>query len=415
MSYYQKYLKYKLKYSSLKETLQYAGDHPNRILIFDFDNTITKIHTIGLVGPNKDLTKIDTMQKSDLLSDLFNDSNFINKLINFKNDGNNIGIASYGYKNVIKYILNKFNLTELFDDAILTPADFNLNEGYNVTKLLNGKNSIIEKFSQDWNQPDKHKIMLIDDDETNIFRAMNAGYYAIKSSTLGLKHINEIPIEQFIKGVYGPSNNCINGINVDGTCELNSKRIDLPTGEICCVKDIGYLIMNIPPENSPDYEPIRTLFENDIFKIPSKLNPNMPAHRYSWERFIWLYRWLQKDCIDQLKQNKQCKLYDNLKTFWNSKSFFPFISNPDALTIINQNKDQMLVRFSSTNPQKISVTYFNPDKNQVLNRRFSVNTDGKILFNDNKYYTFSDFILQFRAKYFNINKEIIDTMEYTII
>ena len=214
--YFQKYIKYKTKYLSLISQQQ-GGANVNG-LVFDFDNTITKFQLIINI-PFESISNYKSyvdQRTEDILSDLFKYSKFINNLRKFKNKGNYIGIASYGYKDVIKYVLDKFNLRDIFNDYILTPADFGLKEAVSATIQLDGKNKMIKTFQQQWNIMDKHKIMLVDDSEPNILRALKEGFYAIKSNEYGLIKENQDVLNKFMNGIFKPSSKCTDIINIEG-------------------------------------------------------------------------------------------------------------------------------------------------------------------------------------------------------
>lgn len=225
MSYFEKYKKYKTKYIKLKSQ---TGGNNKRVLIFDFDQTITKTGT----EPGID---IELYQ----LCELFNDQEFINKVKDFKDKGNMVAILSYGYREIIDAFLKNHGLTKLFG-TIFTPSVFGLQEGYEHIDKLDGKNKMISALLEALNLNellnDKSKVMLVDDNTKNVYRALIAGYNAILSDKTGLSNANKDILLNFMKGEYIKVDVCKNLIDYHGNCEKEHVLKHFQNGEVCCVK-----------------------------------------------------------------------------------------------------------------------------------------------------------------------------------
>jgi len=115
VNYQQKYFRYKSKYLKLRSHQKGGGGDESKLLVFDFDQTMTSVHVSSnlkqfVEGENKDKIPDQFVQKlvenlGDIRSQLFKNDDFLNKLRNFSRSGNTVGLASYGYKNVIEYFL----------------------------------------------------------------------------------------------------------------------------------------------------------------------------------------------------------------------------------------------------------------------------------------------------------------------
>lgn len=176
------------------------------------------------------------------------------------------------------------------------------------------------------------------------------------------------------------------------------------------LQEQGYLIKDFPRENDPYYTEVKEYLMENIFNICDE--NNNPYHRYTWNRFIWLYRWLGEKCIEEIKNNKFSKLVDNLKKIWKEKTFNPFISISMAEKNVLENNNTIYIRFSRTIPNDITITYYNISKDggYVLNSRHNVSEDCKIYFG--KYYDFDDFVLHVQLHVFNTANHIVYPVEY---
>ncbi len=224
MSYFEKYRKYKSKYLKLKNQ---AGGNKKRVLIFDFDQTITKINT----DPSIAVSYYE-------LSELFNDPDFIAELRKFKEAGNIIAIISYGYRDIIDKFIIHHKLEGLFG-TIFTPTVFGLREGYEHIDKLDGKNKMINALNQmlDLNT-EKSQIMLVDDNKNNVYRALLAGYNSILSDSTGLNQKKKDVLIKFMKGEYVKVDMCKNLINNQGACEEGHQLKHFEDGEVCCIKPL---------------------------------------------------------------------------------------------------------------------------------------------------------------------------------
>ena len=149
------------------------------ILAFDFDYTLLKIHSCG------ESITFDRIHKSHL-SDFIQSKEFKNFIIRGKSaDKLKLCVVSYGYKDLINQYLKISGLLPYFS-KVLTPADFGLIDGCNVSNKLSGKNIMLDYLSQHYQIP-KNKIILIDDDFQNIIMASQAGFQTYHHTQLGLE------------------------------------------------------------------------------------------------------------------------------------------------------------------------------------------------------------------------------------
>jgi FMN phosphatase YigB (HAD superfamily) len=166
------------------------------IIAFDFDNTITSMDISDIIYNylqcdftlNQSIDKLfDICQLKNISSELFNDQGFLAAL---KTTKTRIAVTSFGYKQVIKAVLNKLNIKV---DNIITPLNLNLSEGLD-DKIYKNKNSMLQLLQTIYNVH-PNGICLIDDLTQNIDAAKEAGYrtYHVTSETgLSLKDYNEL-------------------------------------------------------------------------------------------------------------------------------------------------------------------------------------------------------------------------------
>jgi len=148
------------------------------LLVFDFDQTISKLSipeeiqdVQGDLKPVKFASSIDSLVDkhgmSNIISEPFLDASFIRYLRNVRRNNNvKIVIVSYGVNSGNRIILDKLNISDIFDDVI-TPVNFGLTDGVEYFDKFNGKNKIIQTVQIRYNVPDSH-VMLLDDHDTNI-------------------------------------------------------------------------------------------------------------------------------------------------------------------------------------------------------------------------------------------------------
>ena len=182
----------------------------NKIVAFDFDNTLTKFNVSSnvMVLQNSGVNDVNMIISilemkyglNNIFSDLMNNMYFANYLRLEKKIGTIFVIVTYGYKEVIKALLKRRGIYDIFS-AIYTPIDFGLSEGYDHFKSLNGKNRMLEKAKHDFNNTVKNdKILLIDDNKKNVDSANYCGYktiYVISNDGINFDNIDSI--EEFIK------------------------------------------------------------------------------------------------------------------------------------------------------------------------------------------------------------------------
>lgn len=149
-----------------------------KLMIFDFDCTITNFHLSSSVT----LEEILSHPISEFIdAPLF--KAFVEYLLK---KGIQVAIASYGKKNIILNLMNRVFSDSIFDeDNVVTPHDISLakgvkwSEGCNPNKkLLLNKNDMIQLLAHRL-ELDPKEICLLDDTEEHIVNARNLGCEAI--------------------------------------------------------------------------------------------------------------------------------------------------------------------------------------------------------------------------------------------
>lgn len=193
-----------------------------RLIVFDFDQTITKIHVYAKYRKlyRKKLESNDDFYKfvKDDLSKNFLDQGWIDQnkkyfidyffpeddkfsyLIKELIKNNDIAIASFGNKKVIKYMIERYfdnkNIKNIFSDKnIITPEDL----GYSPQTFPKDKNTMLDELMKRFEITDKKKVFLIDDSEPNIEKAKGkyGGVYLIKDKK-GIKEKEKLEIFSLI-------------------------------------------------------------------------------------------------------------------------------------------------------------------------------------------------------------------------
>lgn len=162
-----------------------------KIVVFDFDGTLTRfnipaelsrIKSMFRTSKNDPFMVVDNALKymvkniglDKIYSELVIDKSFLDLINNMKNQDIRVIIMSYGYNDIIKKLLEAKGYTDLFE-LVITPADFNLKEGYDQTEKLDGKNVMLNRVSKVYGVR-KENIILIDDSFENVKRACQKGY-----------------------------------------------------------------------------------------------------------------------------------------------------------------------------------------------------------------------------------------------
>ncbi len=198
------YLKYydmfRIRYVNLKRQVPL-------ILVFDFDNTITKVSIPSMIFSMKDSYNkscqkiINKYGIKNLMSGIFLDNGFKQYLREIKHTHNaKIIITSYGIKECINIFLEKMEMSDIFD-KVITPVDFNLEEGFDHFGRLQGKNVMIQKYAKAFNISN-NKIMLIDDSFKNI-RIANKNNYktSFVKNRNGMTKNNLTDINKFVNSI----------------------------------------------------------------------------------------------------------------------------------------------------------------------------------------------------------------------
>lgn len=199
MNYEKLFGYYKHKYLN-----QVGGRNITKLVAIDFDNTISRDTAPKIVNELMDSERSDTQDAIDTyvsypleetMSDLFLDSDFLNKLRSLKEKGYIFVVTSFGMKDVIIPLLKKAKAYDIFSQ-IYTPQDFGYEDGFYAGQELDGKNKMIKRALQDNNLTnDNSLVLLVDDSKENINKAMFKGYRVYKvSPKAGLAMDDKVPL-----------------------------------------------------------------------------------------------------------------------------------------------------------------------------------------------------------------------------
>jgi hypothetical protein len=157
---------------NLGEVMDKLAQHNIKLIVFDFDFTILKIHSFA------QRITAEQVATRDLESD-FKDLSFFQSLVSeARTHSIEIAVASFGRFPVIKaYMQRAFPCQEAEVD-ILTPGCFeNCRDGQSME---NGKNQMLEKYSERKylvnSKEYQHQVLFFDDDESNISLARQSGW-----------------------------------------------------------------------------------------------------------------------------------------------------------------------------------------------------------------------------------------------
>jgi FMN phosphatase YigB (HAD superfamily) len=161
-------------------------------VVFDFDNTLTKIHVPNFINKIKNknnIQKINILLDVYKITDIFDPYVLSNKfrelLKKMVLKKCNIIIMSYGYYDVILYLLREINILD-YISYIYTPDEFQLQDGIDHRYMLQGKNVMLSKLRRDFEIKSNKNILLIDDCIINIQNAKKEGYnvYLVKNNNI---------------------------------------------------------------------------------------------------------------------------------------------------------------------------------------------------------------------------------------
>lgn len=167
-----------------------------KLIIFDFDLTLTRVHTTNCITQMRkayprericDLVDLylDINSQEDVLCPMFTDKKAVDMLRMYKKQGHIFTIATYGYRVMVEKILKKYDLRDLFSH-ILTPADFGLLEGADNTEELQGKNVMIMQLYSKVGIKDRSDILFFDDSSTNVSMATKQFYISSQVEAGGM-------------------------------------------------------------------------------------------------------------------------------------------------------------------------------------------------------------------------------------
>lgn len=149
-----------------------------QVVVFDFDETITKIHSCS---PRRSYEELNQMPLEELVADWIV---FRNLVLCLKKLSMELAIASFGHKNIIKMVLDRIftGYTNPFrDELIITPMSISKShnivwkEGYEAPNGY-GKFTMISHIQKIVRSTKSSEIVLIDDSYRNCYEAMKHGY-----------------------------------------------------------------------------------------------------------------------------------------------------------------------------------------------------------------------------------------------
>lgn len=150
-----------------------------RLIVFDFDNTITKVHSC--LYPNFLQAPLNAILADPIV--------FVNLVILLRRSGRDVAIASYGRKSLILGTMNRlfdfYAETSPFNEVnTVTPLDASKEYGirwpecYEPPKGFSKNNLLMILQSRTSFWIPNEEILLIDDSDTNCVNAIEAGYQA---------------------------------------------------------------------------------------------------------------------------------------------------------------------------------------------------------------------------------------------
>lgn len=212
---------------------------------------------------------------------------------------------------------------------------------------------------------------------------------------------------------------------------LGEERIDM----INILYDYGYNLYSAtdvelcdfihqlyPEEFNVDSE-YRELYENpdNLFELPKQYNSKSSQkfisfikvalydyHQVDFRKFkpenaIYLLRWIGEECGDFISNLIQAKFYDNeiydnclgrwkfLHKVWYLENLLFFINFDEAAIILDNNKNKYIIRLSATSPGKITIQFWDWNKQKSIADRFLINDEGNIVVNNKVFKTIREF------------------------
>ena len=172
-----------------------------KIIAFDFDQCISAKHTIAEKIDVNNVNQMSNQEINEMASPLFRDSKFRELLRYFHSlKTHRYVVTSYGSRYTIVAFLTRLGLVDLFD-YILTPASFNLEDGFDQTQILDGKNVMLDAIKKQYSLCDQNQLILMDDSLNNILFAQRANNWAIQCNPTGatLIDLNKLQAYGFLK------------------------------------------------------------------------------------------------------------------------------------------------------------------------------------------------------------------------
>ena len=162
------------------------------IVIFDFDNTITKFNVNFNVGMRSVVQGFHLAaehfadyKREELFCKLFQSNKFIDFLRREKRNGTIFVVVSFGFNDVVRKVVYKHGLSDIFSDY-LTPSSFGYADGYEHIKKFRGKNMVLKYLMKKYGIHDKRRVMILDDNPHTIEYARKDGFIYYHSAKTGL-------------------------------------------------------------------------------------------------------------------------------------------------------------------------------------------------------------------------------------
>lgn len=119
----------------------------------------------------------------------------------------------------------------------------------------------------------------------------------------------------------------------------------------------------------------------------------------SSDRLAKLRKWLEIKTINDISNQRVLHSISFIREIWDSPYFFPFISIDEATSIISQAPTKYIIRLSTNDPHKLTITFYAPEWNDIRHARFCL-LDNKHIILDNPYFNYTNTTTQFNFNNF---------------
>jgi FMN phosphatase YigB (HAD superfamily) len=158
-----------------------------KLVVFDCDQTITNCYLSPAILDNH-----------FIMSPLFSDPKNIATLRTLKRLSEaKFIIVSFGFRQLIGEMLERFDITDLFDECI-TPHTFNYPDGVDHSDVFAGKTKILNYLELKYDIRCRSDVMFLDDNRYNIEKAKDSGYHCYLSPSHGLPAKSLDSISEFL-------------------------------------------------------------------------------------------------------------------------------------------------------------------------------------------------------------------------